>query len=764
MKTTYRIAIAELRSLFCSPVAWLILVIFAVQVGVAFGNAFDRQVLSQALGYTLWDVTASIFTGWLGIFPSFLRNLYLYIPLLTMGLMSREYSSGSIKLLFSSPVTDSQIIFGKYLSVLIYNLVLILPLLIIGVFCGITIKDADLGLLFTGILGIYLLICAYGAIGLFMSSITSYQVVAAMGTLAVLAALNYVGEVGQDYAFVRDITYWLSIYGRADEFINGLICSEDLFYFLLIIALFLTLSILKLRAGRRKISHAKIWGTYGIVVLVALLVGYVSTLPTMKMYYDSTATKRNTLTEVSQDIMKKMDGGLKITTYVNLLDDNYAIALPRQLKDDYERLEKYIRFKPDIKLDYVYYYDEANSQLDFRLEGCKTIEERAQKMANILNLDIKMFLTPEQIREQIDLSSEGNRFVRVIERENGQKSVLRLYNDNEKHPSETEISAALKRFIVKSPKVAFLTGHEMRDIHKTGDRDYNQFAENQYFRHSLGNQGFDVVNLSLAEQEVPEDIDIIVIADMKTPFDETENERLNKYIARGGNMFILGDARRQEVMNPIIEQFGVTFMPGTLIYMKENDSPSLIIGRITQEAAQRFKPYARPYEFGYTVTMPDAVGLAFDSSKSFHVSPVIVTDSLCWNELQTTDFLDEKPQFNPETGEKQGIIPTILALDRKVNGKEQRIVITGDADCVSNGEMSKSRNGYASTNFTVITGTFRWLSYDEYPLNTDRPSPLDTEVSIGRDSRKIVRYGCYALLPIILLTVGISILVRRKRR
>ena len=78
--------------------------------------------------------------------------------------------------------------------------------------------------------------------------------------------------------------------------------------------------------------------------------------------------------------------------------------------------------------------------------------------------------------------------------------------------------------------------------------------------------------------------------------------------------------------------------------------------------------------------------------------------------------------------------------------------------------MSKSRNGYASTNFTVITGTFRWLSYDEYPLNTDRPSPLDTEVSIGRDSRKIVRYGCYALLPIILLTVGISILVRRKRR
>ena len=81
MKTTYRIAIAELRSLFCSPVAWLILVIFAVQVGVAFGNAFDRQVQGQALGYTLWDVTASIFTGWMGNLSGASCVTFIYISL-----------------------------------------------------------------------------------------------------------------------------------------------------------------------------------------------------------------------------------------------------------------------------------------------------------------------------------------------------------------------------------------------------------------------------------------------------------------------------------------------------------------------------------------------------------------------------------------------------------------------------------------------------------------------------------------------------------
>ena len=64
--------------------------------------------------------------------------------------------------------------------------------------------------------------------------------------------------------------------------------------------------------------------------------------------------------------------------------------------------------------------------------------------------------------------------------------------------------------------------------------------------------------------------------------------------------------------------------------------------------------------------MPDAVGLAFDATKGFHATPVIVTDSLCWNELQTTDFLDDKPQYNPETGEKQGVILQFWRLTVKL--------------------------------------------------------------------------------------------------
>ena len=129
--------------------------------------------------------------------------------------MSREYSSGSIKLLYSSPITNRQIILGKYIALMIYAAALMGAIILTIVFAGITVKDLDLGAIASGMLGLYLMACAYCAIGLYMSTITSYQVVAAMGTLAVLAVLNFIGGVGQEIEWVRDVTYWLCISGRA---------------------------------------------------------------------------------------------------------------------------------------------------------------------------------------------------------------------------------------------------------------------------------------------------------------------------------------------------------------------------------------------------------------------------------------------------------------------------------------------------------------------------------------------------------------------
>ena len=125
MKTIIKIMKNELYTLFYSPIAWLVLIIFAFQAGMAFSDAYLDQLRQQALDYSLYGVTRSLLFGWDGVISSMQRQLYLYIPLLTMGLMSQEYNRGSIKLLYSSPITNKQIIFGKYLAIIVYILVLI---------------------------------------------------------------------------------------------------------------------------------------------------------------------------------------------------------------------------------------------------------------------------------------------------------------------------------------------------------------------------------------------------------------------------------------------------------------------------------------------------------------------------------------------------------------------------------------------------------------------------------------------------------------
>lgn len=765
MKTIFRLAKTELRILFCSPVSWLILVIFAFQAGLNFSDTFGGLLKRQAMGYGLGGITEETFAGYTGLLISMLKSLYLYIPLITMGLMSRELSSGSIKFLYSSPITTTQIILGKYLSMLIYGAMLMAILLVYVVFGTFTIENMDLFFVLTGVLGLYLLTCAYAAIGLFMSSITSYQVVAAMGTLAILTVLNFIGEVGQDISFVRDITYWLSISGRAYKFLAGMICSEDVLYFVIVILLFILLSIMRLQAARKKHNMMVTFTRYFAVIGGALFIGYLSSLPVSKVYYDATALKTNTLTPGSQQVVKKLDGGLTITTYMNILDENYGSALPSQLKSDFELFEQYVRFKPEIKMKYVYYYapsvEPSFSDRFLELQG----KERAEHICKIMELDFDMFLSTEEIDQIIDLKSEGYRFVRILERENGQKTTLRLYNDMMKHPSETEITSALKRFLVPAPKVAFLTGHGERNVNSAGERYYYTFARSIYFRQSLINQGFDATELNVKDQDIPEDINILVIADMRSSLSPEEMAKLERYIERGGNLFILGEPNRQEAMNPLLSKFGVELMPGTLVQLHEDHLPSIITAKLTDHAAVQCFRYKQLKGWGGSLVMPDASPLRYSTNSGYEVKPLAMTlEKGSWNELETTDFLDGELSINASIGELEQSYPVVLSLTRQRGDKEQRIVITGDADCISNGELANSRNGIFAINFNFITETFKWLSYGEFPIDTSRPDTVDNTIFLSRKASPWIKFFAMGVIPFILAFAGFMVWYRRKGR
>lgn len=254
-RAIYKIAKSELGTLFYSPIAWLILIIFTIQMYMGFTNMLGYFVNNEMLGYNRGGMTITLFLiGGNVPFQTMQSNLFLYIPLLTMGLMSREYSSGSIKLLFSSPISSAQIILGKFLSMMIFALVFIGIIFIAALYSSCVIENFDWPYVLSGLLGLYLLTCTYMAIGLFMSTLTSYQIVAALGTLTLISFLNFIGNLWQNIAGLREIMHWFSLVGHSQEAVRGLICSEDVLYFILVSAMFVGLSILKLQFSRRSCS------------------------------------------------------------------------------------------------------------------------------------------------------------------------------------------------------------------------------------------------------------------------------------------------------------------------------------------------------------------------------------------------------------------------------------------------------------------------------------------------------------------------------
>ena len=766
-KMIYNIARTELQMLFYSPVAWLILVVFGVQSGMLFADQLAQLVSSQEMGYNIEGSTITIFANrWGGVFTTMQNYLYFYIPLLTMSLVSKELSSGSIRLLYSSPITNTQIIVGKFFSMMIYGLIMIGILFLITLCSWAVVKDFELSMVLTGLLGLYLLICAYAAIGIFMSSLTSYQIVAAIGTFAVLMVLSMIGGWWQDYDFIRDVTYWLSMPGRSGKFIAGLICSEDVLYFVIVVCLFLALTIIRLNSVRQKIRFVITLGRNIGVIFLACFLGYVSALPTMKVYHDATATKSNTLTPNSQDIVAKLDGGITITTYINALDPGASwYAAPHFLKPDMARFEKYLRFKPDMKLKYVYYYDTtSNPMLDKRFPNA-TLREKMVEVCKIYGLDSNKFMGPEEIRKIIDLSGENNTFVRQIVRDNGEKAWLRIYNDIQRFPSEKEISAAFKRMVMDLPKVGFVEGHGERSYSGGKDRDYSAFANDKGFRYALENQGFDVTRVSM-DQQVPEDINIIVISDMREWFTPEQEANLQQYIDRGGNLFILGEPKRRDVMNNLFAKFGYEMTTGVLVKRDTNLQADVILSYPTKEAADSIA-----YDFGFmrrrrmVITTPSTAGLEQIADKGYTVTNMFTTDTIgVWNELETTDFIDDTVCLNPAIGEVEKIYNTVVALSRKVGNKEQKIILTGDADCISNGEFGRRVPTARASNFSLITGGFFWMSDNEVPIDVRRPALPDNKVYVEKTGSKVIKWSFMIVLPLLLAGIGIFLWIRRKGR
>jgi ABC-2 type transport system permease protein len=193
----FTIAGKELKTLFASPLAWLVLTVLQFVLGYAFLKRLDDflqiqpQLIQLASPPGVTEMVAA---------PTFALAaivLLFAVPLLAMRVIAEERRNQTMVLLISSPVSILQIVLGKFVGLLVFLLIVIALLAMMPLSLAAT-TQLDYGLIGSTLLGLVLLATNFAAVSLYVSSLTAQPVAAALGAFAALLAMLLMGETAGD--------------------------------------------------------------------------------------------------------------------------------------------------------------------------------------------------------------------------------------------------------------------------------------------------------------------------------------------------------------------------------------------------------------------------------------------------------------------------------------------------------------------------------------------------------------------------------------
>lgn len=242
------VAAREFKTLFLSPLAWTVLAALQLILGLLFLGRVEEIQLYSAQLLALDNAPGITELVVPPLFTSAAVILLLVVPLITMRSIAEERRNRTLPLLFSAPLSMTEIVLGKYLGVLWFLLLVIalIALMPLSLLAGGTL---DFGMFGAGLLGLALTVASFTAIGVFMSTVTQHPAVAAIGGFGVLVLFWVLDASGQGDVQNNMLAY-LSMFNHYQPFVRGVFDTGDAIYHLLLVATFLGLSIRRLDADR----------------------------------------------------------------------------------------------------------------------------------------------------------------------------------------------------------------------------------------------------------------------------------------------------------------------------------------------------------------------------------------------------------------------------------------------------------------------------------------------------------------------------------
>jgi ABC-type uncharacterized transport system involved in gliding motility auxiliary subunit len=451
---------------------------------------------------------------------------------------------------------------------------------------------------------------------------------------------------------------------------------------------------------------------FSLLFLVA--VGLVAWLSTQySAQFDWTASHRHTLSEASRKVLDLLKEPVALTAYAR---ENQQVREPIR-----DLVERYSRYKKDLTLVFV-------------------------------NPDTQ----PEKVR-QLGIQMDGE----VIAAYQGRTEKIQELG-------ETSLTNALQRLATAQERhVVFLEGHGDRSPQGRANHDLQQFAD------ELKRKGITVSMVNLAVTPIiPDNTDVLVIAGPRTNLLPGEVRLIQDYVTKGGNLWWLGDPGDPHGLAPLAEQLGVRFLPGTVV---DASTQLLGIDDPTFALVADYPPHPITQGFQQMTMFPTAAALNQNEKSEFEKEPLLSTLARSWTE---TGPIEGKIGFDADQGEKQGPLDLAYALTRRITPPEpdkkpedkkmpkeeaktpdeQRIVVVGDGDFLSNSFLGNGGNLELGVNM------IQWLGRGDAMINIPARVAPDRNLQLSPVASGAIAIGFLFLLPIVLIGTGAWVWFKRRNR
>ncbi|WP_126452517.1 GldG family protein [Sulfuriflexus mobilis] len=440
------------------------------------------------------------------------------------------------------------------------------------------------------------------------------------------------------------------------------------------------------------------------IIFVALFLGIVGLLAWLSNRYaistDWTADARNSLSASSTELLKTIDGPIEITAFVR--NDPQSATLTKRITEIVSRYQKH------------------NEAISLRF----------------INPD-----TEPQMTRDLGIRVEGELVIRYGER-----------SENLQNLTEQSLTNALQRVARSSERyIVFLEGHGERNPRGRANHDLGDWAT------QLQNKGLNIQGINLANNpRLPDNTSILVIASPQVNLLPGEFSIISNYLAKGGNLLWLADPGELHGLGGLAEQLGIEFQPGIIV-----DPTSLSLGIqdprftiITEYGSQ-----AITANFDSITLFPQATGIELVEGSDWQADPFLTSAANSWSETS-----ELKGELELNAGEdipgplNIGLILTRnLGADADNSGSEQRAIVIGDGDFVSNAYLGNAGNLDLGLNLV------NWLVGDENFIDIPAKTAGDLKLELSPFAAGLIGIGFLFVLPLGLLAAGLWIWWRRRQ-